>query len=451
MPRYLLLLFFLMPIYWAYLLLNTQPFMVFDAIGYEESGRFILKHGLGAYFQTLNREPLFPYLVSRAMNLSQLFGVPYYYFLKAILFIFLTVTLVGIYRLARLLGVGRTVSGLGAFYAGVSPVILNSMLWLWSEGAALPWAVWGVFFFVKLWRSAVKCDFRRLVLFSVLSAFMFIVLLTVKAVAGVAGVLYGLPLLLVGVVYLIRREYYRAGAFVVSGVIFLGVFSSAVEGYKALNYKMNGNYELTTRFHWALYGNTVRRLQPLNYNRLMQAVLSVPRLGFCEKFYSQEACLFWSYQTSDAISEEANRYAIKQGFSDDKQRRFMTYGSFKLMAEHPMQQFLLSIVEGTKMFFWENRQCFVTYPAWMDKLYADAWPMFTYYLLWAGLSIAAMVYAFRRGSFDFVLTAVFMCCFIIAHSVFYIDIRYALPIAPLFIVLIAGMFQGSLKDRKVSV
>ncbi|MEI6437656.1 MAG: hypothetical protein WCO69_02770 [Candidatus Omnitrophota bacterium] len=435
-----LLPFVFLPFYWAYLLLNTQPVIIFDAVAYDELGRQIVNHGWGAYFHTLNREPLFPYLIACAMELSKTFGPLYHFFLKGILFVFLAMTLFGIYRLTRLLGAGRVAAGIGAFYAGISPAILNSTLWLWSEAAALPWAVWGLFFFIKAWRSAkTGRGLRRVAAFALSSALLFIGLLMVKAVVSAVVVLFGLSLLVTAVSFFVRRDTSRALAFVVAAAVFLGVFTAAVEGYKAFNYQHNGNYALTTRFHWALYGNTARRMQPLSPDRISQAVLSVPRLGFCERYYGQ-ACVFWSFQTSDEISNQANAYCRARGFSEAQQRKILMDSSFKMMSQQPLQEALLSVLEGAKMLFWENRVFFVHYPPVLSALYSQDLFVYTLCFGWAFFGLLALAFAFTRRYSEYVLTAGFLLFFMGVHSIFFIDIRYALPVAPLFIVLVAAMF-----------
>ncbi|MBF0594990.1 MAG: hypothetical protein HQL22_08470 [Candidatus Omnitrophica bacterium] len=438
--------FSFLPIYWAYLTLTTQPVLVFDAVGYEYSGATLLHQGWRAYYQGLNREPLFPFLVSRAMALGEAFSSPYYPFLKGILFVFLAVTLAGIYRLARLLGASRKFAAAGAFYAGVSPAIVNSALWLWSEAAGLPWAVWGVFFFIKAWRSAVDRCLRRTLLLTLLSIVCFGGLFLVKAASSVVILFYGAPLVIAGGVFLWRKDIGRVTAFVSAAVIFLGIFVSLVEGYKLFNFKMNGNYTVTTRVESALFGNTVRRLQPLTPARIAQAVLSVPRLGLCERYYGR-ACVFWGFPTSDAISGRANDFCEAQHFSPEESRKFLLNGSFDLMKQHPFQQAALSALEGTKMLFWENRVYFVRYPAWLARIYSHPGWVPGLCFIWALLSLAALIFAVIRWSAAWLLTASFVFWFTAAYSIFFIDIRYGLPIAPLFIAMVAAMFGGKGKTN----
>ncbi|MEI6437657.1 MAG: hypothetical protein WCO69_02775 [Candidatus Omnitrophota bacterium] len=441
--------FLLLPFYWLYLLFNTQPVMIYDAVDYERLGSLVLHQGWGAYFHTLNREPLFPFLVSRAMALGEATGVPYHYFLKLILSPFLIATMVGIYRLARLLGARRVFAAAGAFYAGMSPALVHATLWLWSEAAALPWAVWGVWFFIKAWRSAAGASpLRRVTPYAFGAVLCFIGLFLVKAVASVVVTAYAVPLVLAAGLLFARRDFYRARAFMLSALIVLGIFTFFIEGYKGFNFRMNAEREVTTRVDWALFGNTVRRLVPLTGDRWMQAALDVPHPRLCFKYYGQ-ACVFWDSSVSDEIGMRAQAYCVARGFSGAQRRNFLIGGSFRLMADHPWQQFALSLLEGSKMLFWENRLFFVSYPLWLERLYNnDGWVYGLSFLV-ALSGLAGLVGALARGDSGSRLTAGFVICFMLAYSVFFTNYRHAMPIGPLLIVLAVAMVDRvALKARK---
>ena len=280
---------------------------------------------------------------------------------------------------------------------------------------------------------------RRTAFLALVAAALFTGLLLVKAAVSAVVPLYMVPFFGAGILFLFRRDWCRARAFMMIALIVLGLFISVTEVYKAVNFRMNGNYALTNRFDWALFGNTVRRLQPLTKERIAQAVLSVPRLAFCEKFYGRE-CVFWSFPTSDAISRQGQEYCTAQGFDLDQRREFLMGRAFGLMAQHPFQQAALSVLEGMKMFFWENRVYFVRYPKWMVDIYGNNGFVYALCFGWALLSLSALLYALTRRSAEFLLASSFVFWFIAVHTIFFIDIRYALPVAPIFIALVAGMF-----------
>src|SRR5271170_2900413 len=127
-------------LWWVYLYFTTQIVVVFDSVGYEDLGKMIAYQGWGEFFRHgPQREPLFPWLVATSMHLGDWWGISYYYPLKMIGVLFLLLTLIFSYRLMMLLSIRPFIAALTIFYMGISPVMTNSSMRLWSEFAAYPW------------------------------------------------------------------------------------------------------------------------------------------------------------------------------------------------------------------------------------------------------------------------------------------------------------------------
>ena len=80
-------------------------------------------------------------------------------------------------------------------------------------------------------------------------------------------------------------------------IIFLtcaAAFYIPVTSYKFLNQTLNGHFAFTNRASWALYGNTVRRQEPLNPKRLAAALAYIPSPHLCYVVLDQDNCDFWS-------------------------------------------------------------------------------------------------------------------------------------------------------------
>ena len=467
-PRALPVAFCLLGLYWIYLLFATQPVVIYDAAGYLQLGKLLMEQGWTAYFKTgPNREPLFPLLISFSLSFQQWTGVSFSIVVKIILMLFLAATMAGVYRILRMLGVGPMISGWASFYTGASPVLLNSTLWLWSEAAAYPWVVWTIIFTVWIWRGLAE-GVRAGVLarLALALAFMFIVLTMVKAVAATVFLFYLAPFYFYLIFSAARLDWFRVRRIGLVLIILAGIFSVAIHFYKSLNERYNGQYLLTDRGDWALYGNTVRRLQPLNKDRFNQAVLSVPRLGLCEKFYGRQ-CVFWTFVVSDAISNQALQKVNTSGYSSEERHQFFISKSLEWMRQHPFQQMGLMVLEGAKMFFWENKLYFVRYPAWLVTLYSRPALIYTLCFGWAMLSLAGLIHgmiAFGKKIFSrqlfgddagcLMFTLSFVFWFIAVYTLFFIDIRYAFPIAPLFVILafyfihhLQGKIQKALRSQ----
>jgi hypothetical protein len=293
-------------------------------------------------------------------------------------------------------------------------------------------------------------ELRRLVLNATAAAFLLILLIMSKAIVATITVLFLVPFYFAVLVFAFRREWRKFRELLICVILVLGVVGAAVHGYKWLNWRYSGHYEMTDRADWALYGNTVRRLMPLTRERLAQAFLSVPRLGICEKVYGRE-CGFWTYLMSDQIAMNAEKDLIARGYSLEQKQRYYFSSSIALMAQHPFQQAGLMLVEASKMLFWENRLVFVQYtPGFvLSRLYAFNWVVYILSFGWAILSLAALVHclirAVRLREMAPALVASFLVFFMGFYSLFFIDIRYGLPTAPLFIVLVVVCLEAGLR------
>ena len=437
-------IFFLIFLYWVYLVLTTTPILAYDALGYESAGRFLMEKGWIQYFVTgPNREPLFPLIVSWSMALEQWIGWPYPVFCKIFLLSFYALTIAGVYQLIMMMGARRNTAAWACIYLGISPAILNSTLWMWSEAASYPWVVGIILASVKIWQSVVEAHKTVAVMRSAAClSVMFFMLTMVKAMASVIFMVYLLPFFGVGLYYAFKKDIHRLGRVFLAVLIMAGIYFIAIEEYKNLNYRYNGHYAITFQSPGVLFGNTVRRLTPLTKDRLIQAVLFVPRLGFCQHFYKED-CIFWGCEYSDEITKMTTKKMQDLGFNYQQKQGFFMSESLRLFGKHPFQEFFMSCLEATKMFFWETKLFFVNYPRWLDRLYCTPFIVYGLSFTWSLLSVSGLIFGINRSwrlrkskeGAAFLFTTSFVLCFMACYSLFFIDLRYALPIAPLFVAL----------------
>jgi hypothetical protein len=434
--------FVLLTFYWAYLVAATQPLVVYDAIGYQEFGRLLMEKGWPAYFQGLYREPLFPFMISLAMRLEQASGIGYTYILKVFLLIELAVAMAGTYRLARLLGARRIWAGVAAFYLGISPAIVNSTLWLWSEGAIYPFVVWGVIWLVHTWGEMRKgSGILRLSGYAAWTAVLFILAAMVKAPVATVFVALLIPWYWAVLYGLWHNDKHMAGRALLVSLICLLMMGAYVENYKYLNWRGNGNYAITNRADLALFGNTVRRLDPQALKLIPEAILCAPRLGY--ERYAGRSCGYWTYALSDNINVQYAQELSAKGFTDQERQAFFFSTAFRLMREHPFQELFFSLIEGSKMFFWENRLWFVKYPEGLARIYKHQAVFQGLYVVMALLSFAGLLCTLYRAlhyrRMAEIFAAFFVVFFIGSYVLFFVDIRYAFPLAPVFMAMIAAM------------
>lgn len=431
-------------VYWIYLILNTDPVIVYDAIGYKNAGRLLMEKGWVHYFSVgLNREPLFSFLISCSMFLEKWTNAPFHIFLKIFLLFFLSLTMAGVYQLVRLMGTSHKIAILAVFYLGISPALINSTLWLWSEAATYPWVIGIVLSSIKIWQGIHECRKTTEVLFSsVCLAVMFFMLTMVKAIAALVFVIYLWPYVGAGIYYIFKRDLRRLGRVLLALLMVAGFYFVMIEEYKNLNFRYNGHYQITFQDSGVLFGNTIRRLLPLNMDRINQALLFTPRLGFCQEFYHGE-CIFWGCQFSDGITSKVFQEMDALGLNDQEKQAFFMSESLRWIKAHPIQEFFMSCLEASKMFFWETKLFFVNYPAWLHQLHCTPLIVLGLSFTWALLSILGFIFGIRQtwklrqssAGVAFLFTTSFIFCFMGVYSLFFIDLRYALPIVPLFVAL----------------
>jgi len=448
-------------IWWVYLFFTTEIVVVFDSVGYEDLGKMIANQGWGEFLRHgPQREPMFPGLIALSMQLGNWWGVSYYYPLKMIGILFLFLTMIFSYRLMTMLTIRPFIVALTILYMGISPVMTNSSMRLWSEFAAYPWVVLAVIWTIKSWQylNGVSDDRRtniKLIGHALMLAVMFLLIMSVKAVAEGVLIFYLWPF------YWRVFSYWRAKNFTkarqVAGfcLAVLLVFEGGVCAYKALNYHYNGHFVFTTRGDWALYGNTERRMEPLTPRRLGAAVAYVPGMGICEAIFTQDECDFWSARHSDDIIGQKQAELNAQGITGDAASRYFILSSAKMILSNPLQAMLLMFVEAHKMFFWESSIAFVTYPDWLENIVYSPWCTVVLKAVVAFFSWIACVFAFcflfcnpgkpsliddqQQQTILWIFNFIFW--FTAMYALFFILDRYAFPLISLYMVLIAFMLD----------
>lgn len=131
--------------------------------------------------------------------------------------------------------------------------------------------------------------------------------------------------------------------------------------------------------------------------------------------------------------------------------------------KNPPQYILFMVIESMKMFFWESTQIgFVNYPRWLTKIFTFIPFKDALRLLVSLTSIFAFIFVtgevWRKKMeltnleykteknihiLFFILLLIFI--FVGLHSFFHTLTRYSLPIAPLFLIVIAAAIQTLVK------
>lgn len=445
--------------YWVYLFFASRMSMSCDAIGYEELGKLLYQKGWKAYFLTgPNREPFYPWLVSVSMRIGDGMGISYMYIQKIFQILILAVTQFVLYRFLVLLNIRRGIIAGAVLYFGFSPSIVNTGFSLYSEITTylFIFGIIGSTYF--LWKRTQEKKFWSVLRWGICLGFCFTGGMFLKGIMELVFPIYFLVLLGVFIRWQKKEKasWKWALPLMVTAVIFYGI----IGGYKWLNYRYNHCFVFTDRGSWALYGNTIRRMEPLTFKRFLVNLASVPGEGACRAFFPEEECYFWSAQKSDSIGGPRNNELSALGIPGNEINKILVRDSLKSVLSNPFQYALLSVTEDVKMLFWESTQIgFVQYPGWLKRLFALGIVRNGIRLIVSGLTILAFFYLWIRSVGGMLLAIKwFLTIYIVLHSVFLTIPRWALPLAPLYIIIIAYFFdqmthfykKGRMAKRKKS-
>ena len=350
-------------------------------------------------------------------------------------------------------------------YLGISPAIINSVFSLYSEIAAYPFILLMVIWGARAWKN-IWNDERTLSGITLDAAVMGIVsLLTVfaKAVFEAIVPVLLLPYVVVTVLAFRNRQKTLQRRCLIFLLISTFSFYLPLYIYKGLNREYNGHFSVTDRGASALYGNAMRRMEKLTPAQWGAAVAFVPGEDVCRTFFPPERCAFWSYQPSDAYSRAKEAEFIKNNTPPEEKDKIFLRLCVEKILRNPFQYFILSVLEGTKMLFWESTTIgFVVYPQWLTTLY-DGWLLKTGLKFFVFLmTLAALIFSSGRAGFSIVsritppteqeslrlMILLLIGSYIAAHSFFLILTRYSLPLGPLYLILVAVLLENQISRRR---
>jgi len=425
--------------------------IVWDAAWYESLGRMIYAQGWIPYFTTgPNNEPLYPLLIAASMSFEHITGLAYVKIMPVFGVTILFLTQVLAYKILRLLNIRNGVCILILTYLALSPALNNAAFSLFSEIAAFPFILGIVLTSFYAWEAIKQNKRQRALIYGVLLGTLLTAATFIKAVFECITPAY--LIIFLTSVFLTdkktRAEHTRPLLLCVTAALIF--FYVPVTGYKWLNLHYNGNFAITDRGSWALYGNTARRMEPLTLKRFAEALAFVPGEGVCNSLFGPKECDFWSFRKSDEFGLAKRGELNNQHLSPKKMNASLISLSAQKALQNPFQYALLTFIEGLKMFFWESTKVgFVSYPDWLGKIYTikifnNGLRFFASLLsLIAVLSIWLGALTPQRSPIAF-LMGVLIFLYILFFSFFFILTRYALPIAPLYLIAIGVWINQSL-------
>ncbi len=455
--------FILSFLYWIYLSFICQMYLWHDAIGYEYLGELLYKKGWLAYFKTgPNREPIYPYLISLSMHLADHFSTSYKTIQIFIQILILFGTQILTYLLLKKAKIHTYITAITLLYLGFSPAMFISTFRLYSEIAAYPFVLLIIFFSIHTWHNIHTTHpkkYKPLILSSLFLGLSFLGAVFVKGIFELIFPIYIFPFILFAILTFIQNNKKHTTQTFISILILLLSFYIPLNAYKLANKTYNGNFTLTDRGPWALYGNTARRMEPLTMKRFLMAVTYVPRPESCYALFGKEDCQVWHYSESDKFGFTKLAELKHTNLSSKEIDKKLVHLSIKKILENPFQYGLFWMLEGTKLFFWEfTSMAYVVYPDWMIKLfyykpfYLGLNALMTLLSFLAFIHLAIFNWHHKKNIFTIDTTPteptifafsvfILISAYMAIHCFFFVLPRYVFPIVPLYLISIAFLWQ----------
>ena len=359
------------------------------------------------------------------------------------------------------LKIAPSLIALTILYWGFSPALVNTAFSLYSEIITYPIVLSIILLTAQCW-GALQTRLKSLHIFAeaVVLGLLLTLLTFVKGIFEAVTPFLLLPYCILAVRTIIKKEKYLSRQTLVFLMIIGITFYGLTISYKMANKKYNGIFTLTDRGPWALYGNTARRLEQLTVKRWLVAVTYASSKELCRDLFPEKECTFWSPEPSDFLSHKKLAELRKTDMSPNEINQALIKLSLQVILKNPAQYLLLMGLENFKMLFWESTKMeVVAYPDWIERLYGSR--TFSYGITFfmalltflALLHLSKSLFSLRKAGLSpagpddesRILLAwmfLFIVPFLGMHSFFHILPRYILPIAPLYLVLIAFFLQA---------
>lgn len=456
--------------YWFLIACSSEFIILHDSIGYEHAGHLINTQGWLEYFRTgPNREPFYPFLISLSMKIGDFFSISFESILVLIQIFLLFLTQFITLKILNILKVNPIISAFTILYLGFSPALINSTFCLFSEIAVFPTVPAIVLLSFYAIKSIQKPNASSSVSISLQTRFVFVslglILLLATLTKAVFEMIAPLILFLVGIISLTLTQKQNRKKVLHLLIITVLSFYIPLSGYKFLNFKYNGNFTVTDRGAWALYGNTERRMIPLTWNRFKAALSYTAGHGFCRSFFDENTCTEWSYVASDNYGTKQRKTLENQGLSTSDVNKKLIRLSVDKALENPAQYFLLWLVEGMKMLVWESLDmAYVILSNSLLNIYNIAFLKFGIFflmpisILMSILTTTSLIIfnikdkqsLFFHEDQNLMLSLILglMVFYISFYAFFFILARYAFPLASLYLILTAFSLNWGIKKEK---
>lgn len=428
--------------------------VVFDAVGYEYLGRMVYEKGWSEFFRTgPHREPLYAWLISVAMHLAEVFSWPYQQVLKFLQVGLLLGTQSLLLIVLRQLKIHHRIILAILLYGGFSPALVGATFSLFSEIVTMPFVLLSLICMIESWPVVWRRSARWVAMMAVLTTLAICLVALSKAIfIGVFLLYLALVFIAALIISLKEKENYWAHAVGYVGVSLVCLFG-LIFMYGSLYKKYTGSFQYTDRYNYAILGSAYKRAQKVTPEIFWAHVASIPGKGVCRRFFSEEECVYCEAYSADHLGGVFLSQATA-GVPMEQQDAKILEVAKGLIKANPGQYLMYMLYEAARMPFWESTQAgFVVYPPWLETLFAQGIVKDGIRLFISLLTIGALIFMlFHLAGHCLSLfhitekpspsqVSFFIIFVVLTYTSFFtftfVLTRYAFPIAPLYLAMIA--------------
>ncbi len=339
------------------------------------------------------------------------------------------------------------------FYCGFSPALVNSTFSLFSEIMTYPFVLLVILFVSMSWNAIFNKEKVRVFLLGIGTSLAFLFAAFNKAIFLYIFLIFLIPFLTVMCLSLIRKNrklFVNSCIYLITGSV---LFFICVSPYKQMNKRYNGNFVFTTRSDSLLFGNAYKRAIPLTSKVVVAHLTSIPGVGVCKIFFNDKECKYCEFHAADDFRGSTLNELLKNENPEDRKKKTIEF-AFEKIRQQPLQYLFFMAVESSRMPFWESTQIgFVDYPGWLSQLFLHKGMRYglrfiiSLATLFSLVFIALRLFLKRSLIFDFseegkrmhicFFSMLMISVYTLLYSLFSVVTRYAFPIVPLYLLIIA--------------
>ena len=435
--------------YRLYLLSATSMVIVYDGATFQGLAKIIYDGGWVAYFQTgPHNEPVYPFMVVTAMRLAGHLPCCYEKILACMQLAFLATSQILALALLKKLKIHKILIAAAVFYMGMSPALVNAALSHWSEIAALPLVLGFILVCALVYEHKESASTKTMLILGAGIALVSMGLVCVKALFEYILPVCFFPFIWAGFKSLVENNPKTFKNMAVFLLLALFSFYSFIYAYKSINRHYNGHFMMADRGPYIIYGNVVKRSNPISARSFLAGLAFIPGDGVCNKIFSAQECDYWTLEKVDYFGQTKLKQLQKDNVPEAAQDQLLLDLARQEILKRPLQFAALTALEGLKIFFWESTHVgFVRYPPALTRLFNTtlfknglrlAMALATFIAFWFSVRYVCIT---RQPPASILFMVWLIVPFAAFYSLFYIHTRYCFPIAPLYLVLIAFWVQ----------